>query len=244
MSGKPADLQDLVKKINVGQADIMRSEILYCRSNDRSWGLLNWMYNDIWGCGTWSIIDKYFERKPAYFAQKRAFEPVLVNLTKESDGYYANFVNDASEPICGILKVEDKFFDGSVATSVEFECDIGAYSVKKFKLPSAIRSADYLVLQLGEYKAIYLQDDQSSAVYESDLTVKKERLNDNSIKVKIKANKFAKCVFVDIPWVVGDITDNYFDMEKGEERVITVVSQTELSKSDIKVLTFADLWGE
>ena len=51
-------------------------------------------------------------------------------------------------------------------------------------------------------------------------------------------------MFVDIPGIVADITDNYFDMEKGDERNITVSSLSELSRSDVSVKTYADVWED
>ena len=89
-----------------------------------------------------------------------------------------------------------------------------------------------------------MPDDQSNLSFVSDLTVKKERVNDCSIRLKIKANRFAKCVFVDIPGVVTDITDNYFDMEKGDERTVVVSSASPISRADVKVMTFADVWED
>jgi hypothetical protein len=179
-----------------------------------------------------------------YFAQKRAFEPFVINLTKEDDGYYVNVVNETVGEIKGELKVEEKLFNGRVVSTIIFDVESLPYSIKKYKLPQDVRSTDYLKIELGNYKTLYLQDDQSLFNYSSNITVKKERINENSIKIKIRANEFAKCVFIDIPGVVVDITDNYFDMEKDEERTILVHSLSQLSKSDVKVLTFADVWEE
>lgn len=241
--GEISSLESFVKKSQLAQADILRAEIDFARGNSEDVsGHLNWMYNDIWGCGTWSLIDKYMERKPAYFAQKRAFYPFVVNLTKEENGYYVNIVNDREIGFEGELKLADKKLDGSVINSYNSSVKVGPRSIKKILLSPDIRKGDYLTLCAGEYKTIYLQDDQSELTFVSNLTVKKERLSERSYKLKIRANAFAKCVFVDIPYTVLDITDNYFDMEEGEEKIIIINSSLTLNGSDITVLTYADEW--
>ncbi|MBQ9709392.1 MAG: hypothetical protein IJV67_02080 [Clostridia bacterium] len=243
--GDVSSIESFVKKSQLAQADFLRAEVDFARGNGGEvTGHLNWMYNDIWGCGTWSLIDKYFERKPAYFAQKRAFSPFVLNLSREEEGYFANIVNDTDEPFSGELKAEAKTFDGTVVKVFTKSVEVLSRVVLKVLLPDGMRGADYLLLKAGEHKAIYLPDDQSTLTFESDLTVKRERVNENCIRVKIKANSFARCVFVDIPGIVADITDNYFDMEKGDERNITVSSLSELSRSDVSVMTYADVWED
>lgn len=241
--GDISTLERFTKKSQLAQADILRAEIDFARGNgEEITGHLNWMYNDIWGCGTWSVIDKYLERKPVYFAQKRAFQPFVITLTREEDGYFANVVNDTDSSFAGVLKVEDKTFDGRSIKSFSFEIAMQPRSVKKVLLPQGIRGGDYLLLQTGEYKTIYLPDDQSKLGFVSDLAIKKEKINEFSIRIKIKANAFAKSVFIDVPCVVSDITDNYFDMEAGEERVIVISCFSAINKTDVTVLTYADEW--
>lgn len=51
-------------------------------------------------------------------------------------------------------------------------------------------------------------------------------------------------MFIDLPFGEVVLDDNYFDMEKGDERVVTVKADFPINKSDITVKTFADEWSE
>ena len=52
-------------------------------------------------------------------------------------------------------------------------------------------------------------------------------------------------MFIDTPFEADPvISDNYFDMEAGEEREITVKAANDINEKDITVKTYADLWEE
>ena len=36
---------------------------------------MNWMFDDIWPTGTWSVIDYYLKPKAAYYTLKREYAP-------------------------------------------------------------------------------------------------------------------------------------------------------------------------
>ncbi|MBR2402752.1 MAG: glycoside hydrolase family 2 protein, partial [Lachnospiraceae bacterium] len=99
MYGKIENLKDLIKKVNLSQADILRTEIVYCRSNERSWGILNWMFNDIWPTGTWSVIDYYLDKKPAYYVMRRSFVPQMLALLRVGDDYFLCCANDSQQTL-------------------------------------------------------------------------------------------------------------------------------------------------
>ncbi len=58
------------------------------RTKPHCWGGLFWMYDDCWGEVGWTIIDYYLDRKPSYYAVKRAFAPRKLIL-RECDGSIA-----------------------------------------------------------------------------------------------------------------------------------------------------------
>ena len=94
-------------------------------------------------------------------------------------------------------------------------------------------------------KSVYFYNLWKDLPFETNLTVKVERKSENELTVFIKANEFARTVFIDVPYGVKVVLDdNYFDMEKGDERAITVSADFPLAEKDITVKTFADEWNE
>ena len=240
MYGKPVDLQDLVKKINVGQADIMRSEILYCRSNDRSWGLLNWMYNDIWPTGTWSVVDYYMDKKPAYYAMKRSFAPQMLALLRVDDDYYLCCVNDGDEPLEMAVTVSTHCYDGASLWQTEIPVKVAGGGRLMQKLPAEAAKGDYLqavskerpamrdTYHLGRYREQPIDPKYSASVEPVE----------NGALVHITAHSFVPCVKL----YGGEgalYEDNFFDMAAGETRSIRVTGGT----CPIEIATFADIWA-
>jgi len=54
-----------------------------------------WMFNDVWPCTrSWTIVDYYLRRTPAFWPVRRAFAPVTVVVTREADTVRVYGVND------------------------------------------------------------------------------------------------------------------------------------------------------
>lgn len=73
----------------------------------------------------------------------------------------------------------------------------------------------------------------------------------NCYDINITANDFARAVFVDCP-ASGDVlfSDNYFCMEKGEQKTVTLSAFTGVdvtsvvSPKDVTIKTIADEWND
>lgn len=54
-----------------------------------------WMYNDVWPCvRSWTIVDYYLRRTPAFWAVRRAFAPRALALVRETDCVRVYGIND------------------------------------------------------------------------------------------------------------------------------------------------------
>ncbi len=67
-----------------------------------------WMYNDCWPCTrSWTIVDYYLRRTPAYWPVRRAFAPVTVVVTREGDRVKVYGVNEGpiwtGTLLCGLM---------------------------------------------------------------------------------------------------------------------------------------------
>lgn len=72
-----------------------------------------WMYNDCWPAArSWTIVDYYCRRTPAFWAVKRSFAPVHVILCEESDQIVVYGANDTDERITANLRHGKMTTDG------------------------------------------------------------------------------------------------------------------------------------
>lgn len=239
MFGKPENLQDLVKKAGVGHADIMRTEIVYCRSNDRSWGFMNWMYNDIWPTGTWSVIDYYMDKKPAYYAMKRSFTPQLLALLRVDDDYYICCVNDKQQPLEITATVSAHRYDGTVLQQTSIPVKVAGGDRLMQKLPEAFAQGDYLQVvaeENGSLRDTYHLGRYREEPMEPKYSITVELLEDGAL-VHLSAHSFVPCV--KLYGGEGAIyEDNFFDMAAGETRTVRITGGTR----ELKVVSFADVW--
>ena len=208
------------------------------------------MFNDIWGCGTWSVIDFYGEKKPVFYIQKAAFKPVHAFYYYDGKNVNLCVCNDKLSSVSLKLTYAHKSINGDVYFEKAENITVpagGKRIVKNISFDRAIKNA-YLVTEISgdeEDKSVYFYDLWKDKPFVSDIEVKKEKTGEKEFKIKIRAKKFARLVFIDTPYETNpEISENYFDMEAGEEREITVKTATPISVNDITVKTYADLWEE
>ncbi|MBE6380736.1 MAG: hypothetical protein E7047_07385 [Lentisphaerae bacterium] len=79
--------EDFIKNVQVSHLELVRCEYEHFRANRPDCGgTMIWMYNDCWPTGSWSLINYYGERKPAYYMAKRYCAtqiPVVIALKGE-----------------------------------------------------------------------------------------------------------------------------------------------------------------
>lgn len=242
--GAVTGIEDFAKKSMIAHGETMGAEIDYARAYEYCRGFLNWMYNDNWGCGTWAVVDKYMELKPAYYYQKRSFAPIVVRYVLR-DGKWALYIsNDSTQPYGGTLKYGVKKLDGTVISE--------SSAFAKVKPAGAVKITDAPAFDGGDYAFAYLTDGTDKTLllvkpygeyqWSTDLDV---RINDtgDGAEIVVKANQYARCVFIDCPEpVICD--DNYFDMEKDEEKTVCIKGIKKENFNRISVKTFADEWNE
>ena len=122
--GEINSFEDYIKKASIAHSDILTSEIDTARANKNCNGILNWMYNDIWPTGTWSIIDYYLTLKPAYYAAKRAFAPIRLLFLRESKGIKAVIINNSEKSLTGKINIYQKTYDGEIKNNTDKNINI------------------------------------------------------------------------------------------------------------------------
>jgi len=263
--GKINSLSDYVKFGQSTHLEQTRDEYESARRDrPNNGGTMSWMFNDCWPTANWSILDYYFQPKPAYYAAKRACAPVLP-IIFERKGEISFFLgNDTISPQAVKLEYGQEKLDGTAVwkKSAGFEC------VKNSTFKFATVPRTQLKFEPGDYLFIAA-------------TINGQRLNKvtwfpNGWKdipwpttkiwmqslgqtqqggewlttVKVSTERYARlCHFIDLdaPEKLSTtqtprvwFSDNYFDLPAGGERIVTIESNRKLDLSRIKAATWLD----
>lgn len=91
------DLAAFVHLTQVMQAEAMRSAY---KSWRRKWndarecgGILVWQLNDCWPGVSWSVVDYYLVKKPAYYAISRALRPLDISISRSYNDWTQTTIN-------------------------------------------------------------------------------------------------------------------------------------------------------
>lgn len=245
--GPVKNLKDFVAKGMQVHAESIRAELEIMRAHKGLCsGFMNWMYNDIWPQATWAVVDYYGEPKQVYYQMKRSFEPVLSTFFEAKDGHtYLAVVNDLTTSYSADVRYGVKTFDGQIVYQDTLE-------VKKLTNAAVRKKVDFDCTRKDIYLFVeYLVDGEKRKTlysphfwrhvdFQSDYEVQLEQITDCLVKVHVKANAFAKSVFIshenncDFTY-----SDNYVDIEAGDEVEILVSSKQPFDKEELCITDFA-----
>lgn len=130
--GAPKDIEDFCRKAQMVNTEVFKA--IYEAWNDRMWndctGVMIWMSNPAWPSLVWNTYDYYKEPTAAYFACRKACEPIHVQWNPVTNSVKA--VNCTSNDLKG-LSAEAVIYnlDGSVAETTPAQIDCAANSVKE-----------------------------------------------------------------------------------------------------------------
>ena len=249
--GKAKNLDDFIKKGMSVHAESLKCEIEYQRAHKGvTSGILNWMFSEIWPTGTWSVVDYYTEPKQAYYQMAKSFRPVLISFYRNRAGKTVLFgVNDTLAE----KRVQCRFglrdLEGHTLWEESRTLVLGtAGAVTEEIVHACEREGTYL---FAEYEAdgikeetLYSFDFWKSCRFASDYTVEKRVIDPHTAQIQIKANRFAKSVYIAAPNNCEIIySDNWFDVQAGGQKTILLQSEQPTDWSEIAVTDFA-LEGE
>ena len=116
LTGSPRDADEWIDFSQLIQAEGLRFGIERFRERKpHCSGALLWQLNDCWPGFTWSIVDFDGHPKPAYYAVKRAFAPVVVSIAPREGGQFDLWaVNDSAAELDDAIVLRIQRFDGTV----------------------------------------------------------------------------------------------------------------------------------
>jgi len=200
------------------------------RSNATNSGGLFWMFADCWGEVGWTIIDYYLERKPAFYAVRRAFEPQKLILRTDQGKVNCVGVNESDQEVSVELEFGVVTLDGTSrrterrqvhlaprCRSVLFSFPLPAYDPKRELVfvaptepqsplrPATLRGAEFRTLSLCE----------------PIIKVRPLAAEGDSARFEVTSNCWAHAVHFNLPsGAVAD--DEWFDLLPGEKRVVSI----------------------
>ena len=245
--GDLKNLDDFIAKGMTMHAEVVKCECEYQRANKKySSGWLNWMYSEIWPSGTWAVIDYYTEPKQAYYQMKKSFEPVLMSFFYRQDGKTVLFgVNDTLTGKKVAFTYGQKDMQGKVLWSETGETVLSTEDAFMLAIERdiAVRNTYLFVSYTVDGKnttTLYSYDFWSSAQIQSDYTVELKQVDEYTIHATVKANSLAKSVFITLPENYKcNYSDNYIDVEAGEEKTVVITSKEKIAVSEVRVSDLA-----
>ena len=202
-------------------------------------GTLYWQLNDAWPVISWSSIDYYGNKKALHWKLKDLYAPILIGVLPTVDGNFTVYASsDLYREINGKLVLNVKDFSGNIVKSYsekvmipENGCVHLSLDVNEFA-NDFDKTAVYIDMQLVENENIISERLQYLA-YPKDLKLEKAelipevRIENGIATLEFTSNTLLKDVYVESSDENGVFSDNFFDLQPNEGKVITFTTSEE-----------------
>lgn len=236
-----SDFKTLIYATQLLQADTVRIGVEHFRRNrGRCMGTLYWQLNDIWPVTSWAGMDYYGRYKALQYCTRRFYSPVMISCLEVGEvtgrphpqceyGYYdytttatLSVNNETREAVCGKVRWALRDNNSAVIESGEQDVEIAPMSVLtldtldfgktdlrnhvEYSFEVGGKTVSYGTVIFTAYKHYDWVDPGLSVALEGD-------------EIVVKSEAYAK--YVDVYSEDSDfiLSDNFFDMEKGERRI-------------------------
>jgi beta-mannosidase len=234
VTGLPKNLKEYIDFSMIAQAEGLKFGIEHFRRRKpHCSGTLFWQLNDCWPVLSWSVIDFYGFGKAGYFYAKRAYAPVLASFKARPDGGIELWItNDRLCDVEDTVTVRLSTFNGAVVWEQQQFVRVSAnssamvWSIPVANLDSgpdrclSVRSASEIFPANRHFFAA-IKDLQRDPVA-PEVTV--TSVDEHTLRVELHATTFAYFVHLIVRHEATRFSDNYFDLEPGESRTITVTN--------------------
>jgi beta-mannosidase len=197
-------------------------------------GTLFWQLNDCWPVLSWSVLDYHGFGKAGYYYAKRAYSPILASFKALPDGAVELWLtNDTLSNVEDDVSVRLATFEGEIV----WEENLRTQAPANISLPVARWSADRASGAPDRYLSVSSAGNRfpsnrhffeaikvlRRATVEPDIDITPS--GKNELKVRLKVSAYAYFVHLEVPDEAICFSDNYFDLEPGEECTIVVTNK-------------------
>jgi beta-mannosidase len=239
------DIDKVIYFSQVFNASALKYWIEYFRSlKGICSGSLYWKFNDpLADCpDAWMYpshmcaIDMYLSPKMTYYYTRRAYEDVLVALTETADGWNVHVCNETDAPIAGRLRISHRSFAGDELTGLSMPASAAAdaatlvCALPADRFTARNRFGEYILVTLDTGDQLYenryffadLCEINRLQLPQARLRIADARLSGAQLKLWLRTEGYARNVRINLMDVRADYSDNYFDMDAGAERCISI----------------------
>ncbi len=235
----PNSFESLIYASQLLQAEAIRYGVEHNRRHrGRCMGTVVWQLNDIWPVASWAGIDSFGRRKALHYAEKKMFAPVLVSAEENGDinqrpycisedrkvkySFRLNVANETQQQVSDTLKWQIRDTEGQILFEGQKEITVAPLSVwwdEEVDLSGRIDpTRHYLSYSYGEGsgtvlfaapKHFHFTDPGLTATIKGDA-------------ITVKAARYARKIEIitDDPDI--KLSDNFFDLNAGEEKTVTI----------------------
>lgn len=195
-------------------------------------GALLWQLNDCWPGFTWSIIDFDGRPKPAYYAVRRAFAPVLVTVAPGPGGQFEVWlVNDSPREVDDVVALRIQRFDGPVLSEqylpVRAEPNSAARLVRRFGWGRIVQPRSvYVSIEAvrGAFAPTHqlFADPRELELPPADLHVGVRPVDQQTVDLTLSAESFILAAAIEHPQPGLLYDDNYVTLQPQRSQTIRV----------------------
>src|SRR5438105_1527227 len=236
VTGLPNNLEEYIDYSMIAQAEGLKFGIEhYRRRKPHCSGTLIWQLNDCWPVLSWSILDYYGFGKAGYFYTKRAYAPILASFQERNDGGIELWVsNDTLNEVTDTLTINFGSFANGTAWEESCPIQVEANSSQVVWRGNAGKitpgSDNYLsvhstksLFPVNRYFFARIKELQRTpAPPEITITANGE----HELHVHLRAVTYTYFLHLSVPDERTHFTDNYFDLESGENRIIILTNRS------------------
>ncbi|MCL2096311.1 MAG: hypothetical protein FWH10_05325 [Oscillospiraceae bacterium] len=196
-----------------------------------------WMYNDCWPTTrSWTIVDYYRNRTPAFYPVKRAFNPAALDIVCEDNKLLVYGISDSLNDKKAVIEygvftldgeyIEKKTSDIILKANIseilaEIDFELWNKTGSKKCLPYAILYIDGGIVSSRRF----INTKYHELELAGDFNISK-RIDEKNGKIYLKSDKFILGASIDLNGI--EVSDNFFDLFPGIEK--------EFDMSDIDIL--------
>ena len=214
--------------------EAQRRDMPYCM------GSLFWQHNDCWPVASWSSRDYYGCWKAQHYFTREAYRDLLISpfITDKKKQLGISIVSDRLKATDGILFVEvidmygkviySKHMDVRIpdnASHIVYTCPLdemlGSYKEGEVVMIFTLSTRD------GQnYTNHYYLVSQRDMHYPEEVRIDYEvQATENGYELSLKADKFARGVFLSLQGTDYFFNDNFFDLVPGREKKVHLTSK-------------------
>jgi len=186
---------------------------------------------------SWSVIDYYLRPKPAYYAVKRVFQPVLISLVKEEKKIEVWICNDTLKEIKGKLQLKSMSFKGQILWAGEKDVFIAANqsvkvlakSIWEMGIKSTKEDFVYASLKMkeGQIESHLLLERERNLKFFPERLERKVHQSEDGLEVELYSPVFVRSVILEVPGENVEFSDNFFDLVPGVKKRVRLTCSSE-----------------